>query len=128
MKLTALSVSFVVVLTVMSGRYIFVNSAPEDSTMGVSHNLACPCECPMVLEDCHMSCGLRWKDQIGAKLKVGLKQENINSYFYKRYGKEAMLTTVFVDKDGVIRSVFVGRIDRFDQLTEGLESILSPTV
>ncbi len=33
-------------------------------------------------------------------------------------------TTVFVDKDGVIQSVFVGRVDRFDQLTDGLNSIL----
>ena len=60
--------------------------------MGVSHSLACPCECPMVLEDCHMSCGLQWKDQVGAKLKIGVTKDEITGYFFKRYGKEAMLT------------------------------------
>jgi len=35
-------------------------------------------------------------------------------------------TTLFVDGDGVIRSVFVGKIDEYGQLTEGLKSILPP--
>ncbi|HEB72341.1 MAG TPA: hypothetical protein ENI77_06935 [Nitrospirae bacterium] len=85
-------ISFISVLTFMSARYIFLNSAPENSVMGISHSLACPCECPMVLEDCHMSCGLEWKNLIGVKLKTGLVKQDITSYFYKRYGKEAMLT------------------------------------
>ncbi|MGK7345162.1 MAG: cytochrome c-type biogenesis protein CcmH [Candidatus Nitrospinota bacterium M3_3B_026] len=92
MKKIVFALSFVGVLLFMSGKYIFLNQAPEKSVMGISHDLACPCECPMVLEDCHMSCGLKWKDQIGAKLKVGLKKEDIVSYFYKRYGGEALLT------------------------------------
>lgn len=92
MNKLVLAISFVGVLLFMSGKYIFLNPAPETSVMGVSHNLACPCECPMVLEDCHMSCGLKWKDQIGAKLKVGLEKEDIMAYFYKRYGGEALLT------------------------------------
>ncbi|VAX25531.1 hypothetical protein MNBD_NITROSPINAE02-1203 [hydrothermal vent metagenome] len=94
MKAITLAVSFVVVFAFMSGRYIFINSSPDDSIMGVSHSLACPCECPMVLEDCHMSCGLQWKNQIGLKLKSGLVKADIVSYFYKRYGSEAMLTPV----------------------------------
>jgi cytochrome c-type biogenesis protein CcmH/NrfF len=92
MKAIALMVSFVSVFSFMSFKYVFQNSAPEDSVMGVSHSLACPCECPMVLEDCHMSCGLTWKDNIGEKLKVGLKKIEITSYFFKRYGHEALLT------------------------------------
>jgi len=92
MKIITLAVSFVIVFAFMSGKYIFINSSPDDSIMGVSHSLDCPCECPMVLEDCHMSCGLQWKDQIGLKLKTGLVKADIVSYFYKRYGSEAMLT------------------------------------
>ncbi len=92
MKAIILAVSFIAVFSFMSGKYIFINSSPDDSIMGVSHSLACPCECPMVLEDCHMSCGLQWKDQIGLKLKSGLVKADIVSYFYKRYGSEAMLT------------------------------------
>lgn len=92
MKALLLFVSFVVVLTFMGGKYIFLNSAQDNSVMGVSHSLACPCECPMVLEDCHMSCGLQWKNQIGEKLKAGLNKEEITSYFFKRYGAEALLT------------------------------------
>lgn len=84
--------SFLGVLMFMSGKYIFINPAPDNSVMGVSHSLACPCECPMVLEDCHMSCGLEWKDKIGQKLKAGLAKEDIVAYFYKRYGSEALLT------------------------------------
>jgi len=92
MKPIVFAVSFIGVLTFMSAKYIFINPAPDDSVMGVSHSLACPCECPMVLEDCHMSCGLQWKDQIGAKLMVGMTKDDIVGYFYKRYGTEALLT------------------------------------
>jgi len=94
MKFAALVVSFISVLAVMSAKYIFNNPAPDNSVLGVSHSLACPCECPMVLEDCHMSCGLQWKDQIGVMLKSGMDKEGITGYFYKRYGAEALLTPV----------------------------------
>ncbi|VAX15775.1 hypothetical protein MNBD_NITROSPINAE03-1865 [hydrothermal vent metagenome] len=33
-------------------------------------------------------------------------------------------TTVFSDEKGVIRSIFIGKVERYDQLKEGLESIL----
>ena len=91
-KAAIFSVSFLATFGFMAGKYIFINSAPQNSVIGVSHSLACPCECPMVLEDCHMSCGLSWKDKIGEKLKAGVEKEEIVSYFYKRYGKEALLT------------------------------------
>jgi len=32
-------------------------------------------------------------------------------------------TTVFVGPDGVIRSIFVGKIERYNQLTDGLDAI-----
>jgi len=86
------TVSFGVVVTILAARYIFLVSAPDNSVMGVSHSLACPCECPMVLEDCHMSCGLQWKNNIGDKLMAGMSKDEIMGYFFKRYGGEAMLT------------------------------------
>jgi len=91
-KLIIGAVSFVAVLTILSARYIFLVNAPDNSVMGVSHSLACPCECPMVLEDCHMSCGLQWKNNIGDKLMAGMTKDEIMAYFFKRYGGEAMLT------------------------------------
>ena len=39
-----------------------------------------------------MSCGLSWKNGIGAQLKEGLVKDEIVGYFYKRYGREALLT------------------------------------
>lgn len=92
MKPFLMALSLVFVLSFMSGKYIFISSAPEQSVMGISHSLACPCECPMVLEDCHMSCGLSWKDQIGAQLMAGKPRTDITGYFYKRYGEAALLT------------------------------------
>lgn len=91
-KATAFSVSFIAVLLFMSARFIFYSPAAQDTVMGISHSLACPCECPMVLEDCHMSCGLEWKDMIGDHLKAGITKPSIVAYFYKRYGTEALLT------------------------------------
>ncbi|MBF0171566.1 MAG: cytochrome c-type biogenesis protein CcmH [Nitrospinae bacterium] len=92
MKPALLIFSFLVVSLTMTGRYIFNNSSPLQSVMGVSHNLACPCECPMVLEDCHMSCGLEWKNVIGGLLQGGVDADGITAYFYKRYGDAALLT------------------------------------
>lgn len=92
MKAALFALSFILTLTYMSGKYIFITSASDKTVQGVSHSLACPCECPMVLEDCHMSCGLSWKNGIGEKLNAGMNKEQIVSYFYKRYGREALLT------------------------------------
>ena len=92
MKIALFAMSFLVVSLVMTGKYVFNTSAPPLSVMGVSHNLACPCECPMVLEDCHMSCGLEWKNVIGSLIQVGATPDEITAYFYKRYGDAALLT------------------------------------
>jgi len=60
----------------------------------VAADLACPCECPLVLEDCNMSCGLDWKDQIGQMIKEGRTKEEIIRHFIDKYGDEARITPV----------------------------------
>lgn len=89
-----MSVSFISVLLFVGGKFIFLTKSEDNTVLGVSHTLACPCECPMVLEDCHMSCGLEWKDLIGNQLKAGLQKADIVGYFFKRYGTESLLTPV----------------------------------
>lgn len=39
-------------------------------------------------------------------------------------GVKTTPTTIYVDGGGVVRSIFVGKIERYDQMTEGLNSIL----
>jgi len=92
MKPLVLAVSLFTVCLFYAVQMIFWPPDKPDTVMGTSHSLACPCECPMVLEDCHMSCGLEWKDNIGEKLKAGMTKSEIEGYFFKKYGKEAMLT------------------------------------
>ena len=58
----------------------------------VAADLECPCECPLVLEDCNMSCGLDWKDQIGQMIKEGKTKEDIIRHFIDKYGDEARIT------------------------------------
>jgi len=93
-RIIVLSVSFISVLLFVGGKFIFLAKADDNTVLGVSHTLACPCECPMVLEDCHMSCGLEWKDLIGSQLKAGMQKADIVGYFFKRYGTESLLTPV----------------------------------
>ena len=92
LKFAIFAISFFATISYMSSKFIFSNPASDNTVMGVSHDLACPCECPMVLEDCHMSCGLDWKDNIGSKLSSGMTKDEIIAYFYKRYGRESLLT------------------------------------
>ena len=73
--------------------FIILASPAFASTVGeVAKELACPCECPLVLEDCNMSCGLDWKDQIGEMIKQGKAKEEIIKYFVDKYGDEAKIT------------------------------------
>lgn len=58
----------------------------------MASELECPCECPLVLEDCNMSCGLSWKDEIGEKIKAGMTKDGIISDFVKRYGDACRIT------------------------------------
>lgn len=58
----------------------------------IARELACPCECPLVLEDCNMSCGLDWKDQIGEMIRAGKTKEQIIESFIAKYGDACKIT------------------------------------
>ena len=58
----------------------------------VVRDLACPCICPLVLEDCNMTCGLDWKEEVGKKIKTGMSKQEIIDDFVSRYGESARLT------------------------------------
>lgn len=58
----------------------------------VVKDLACPCECPLVLEDCNMTCGLEWKDQVGEMINKGMTKQQIMDYFIGKYGDDALIT------------------------------------
>lgn len=58
----------------------------------VAKDLACPCECPLILEDCNMTCGLEWKNQIGEFINQGMTKQEIVDYFIAKYGDEARIT------------------------------------
>lgn len=58
----------------------------------VVKDLACPCECPLVLEDCNMTCGLEWKNEVGEMINKGMTKQQIMDYFIGKYGDEARIT------------------------------------
>lgn len=58
----------------------------------VAKDLACPCECPLILEDCNMSCGLEWKNQVGEMINQGMSKQQIMDYFIGKYGDDARIT------------------------------------
>lgn len=60
----------------------------------VVKDLACPCECPLVLEDCNMTCGLEWKNQVGEMINKGMTKQEIIDYFVGKYGDEARITSM----------------------------------
>lgn len=60
----------------------------------VASELKCPCECPLVLEDCNMSCGLDWKDQIGEMLRTGKTKKEIIASFVAKYGDKCKITPI----------------------------------
>ena len=41
----------------------------------VVRDLACPCICPLVLEDCNMTCGLDWKEEVGKRKGQGEERQ-----------------------------------------------------
>lgn len=58
----------------------------------VVKDLACPCECPLILEDCNMTCGLEWKNEVGEMINKGMSKQEIVDYFIGKYGDEARIT------------------------------------
>ncbi len=74
---------------------VFWSNGAAALTIGdVAKDLACPCECPLILQDCNMTCGLDWKEEIGEMIKAGQTKQQIMSYFIATYGEEARLTTL----------------------------------
>jgi len=73
---------------------ILPNAAFALTVGEVAKDLACPCVCPLILEDCNMSCGLDWKEEIGEMVKAGKTKQEIMAYFIATYGEEARLTTL----------------------------------
>jgi len=39
-----------------------------------------------------MSCGLKWKDEVGRKIAEGMNKQEITRYFIAKYGESARLT------------------------------------
>ena len=58
----------------------------------VAKDLACPCECPLILEDCNMTCGLEWKNEVGEMINKGMTKQQIMDYFIDKYGDDARIT------------------------------------
>jgi len=85
---------FFVLLFTIHCSLLTVSTAHALTVQEVAADLACPCECPLVLEDCNMSCGLDWKDQIGQMIKEGKTKEEIIRHFIDKYGDEARITPV----------------------------------
>lgn len=77
--------SFIILLT------LYLSPALALTVNEVARELACPCECPLVLEDCNMSCGLDWKNQIGEKIKAGKTKQEIINEFIAKYGDKCKI-------------------------------------
>ena len=79
----------------MAITYVAIPSSAFALTVNeVVKDLACPCECPLVLEDCNMTCGLEWKNQVGEMINKGMTKQQIMDYFIGKYGDEARITPI----------------------------------
>ena len=79
----------------MAITYVATPSSASALTVNeVVKDLACPCECPLVLEDCNMTCGLEWKNQVGEMINKGMTKQQIMDYFIGKYGNEARITPI----------------------------------
>lgn len=81
-------------IAAFSGAFVLLVPAVSLSVtvQEVASELECPCDCPLVLEDCNMSCGLEWKDQIGEQIKAGKTREEIVGAFIEKYGDACRIT------------------------------------
>jgi len=77
-----------------TGYWLLPLPALSITVQEVARELACPCECPLVLEDCNMSCGLAWKDEIGQMISQGKTKGEIIKSFVDKYGDEARITPI----------------------------------
>ena len=85
--------TFLLFCLLMSITYVMTLSNASALTVNeVAKDLACPCECPLVLEDCNMTCGLEWKNEIGEQINKGMSKQQITVYFIKKYGDDARIT------------------------------------
>lgn len=76
------------------GLLLAPSSASALTVHDVAKDLACPCECPLVLSDCNMTCGLTWKAEVGEMIAKGMTKQQIIDYFIQTYGEAARLTTL----------------------------------
>lgn len=92
MKMRGLILS--AMIAAFSGAFVLLVPAVSLSVtvQEVASELECPCDCPLVLEDCNMSCGLEWKDQIGEQIKAGKTREEIVGAFIEKYGDACRIT------------------------------------
>lgn len=85
--------AFLIYCLLMPATYFMVSSSASALTVNeVAKDLACPCECPLVLEDCNMTCGLEWKNEIGEQINKGMTKQQISEYFINKYGDDARIT------------------------------------
>jgi len=77
---------------VASNNIIAAEAITSLTVREVAKDLACPCQCPLILQDCNMSCGLRWKEEVGKKIAEGMNKQEITKYFIAKYGEDARLT------------------------------------
>lgn len=87
--------TFLFFCLLMAIAYVAIPSSAFALTVNeVVKDLACPCECPLVLEDCNMTCGLEWKNQVGEMINKGMTKQQIMDYFIGKYGNEARITPI----------------------------------
>ncbi len=79
-------------LLLAAGYSLFPANASALTVNEVVKDLACPCQCPLILEDCNMTCGIEWKEEVGQLVKKGMTKKQIMEYFIAKYGEEARLT------------------------------------
>ncbi|MEE9614919.1 MAG: cytochrome c-type biogenesis protein CcmH [Thermodesulfobacteriota bacterium] len=83
--------AFIVPLVLLSTGLV---RAEAVTVQEVARELECPCDCPLVLEDCNMSCGLEWKGEIGEAIRAGKTKQEIVQDFIDRYGDACRITPI----------------------------------
>ena len=79
-------------LLLTMGLAMIPSSAQALTVNEVVVDLACPCECPLILSDCNMTCGLKWKDDVGKLINEGMSKQEIIDFFVAKHGEAARIT------------------------------------